>query len=69
MAVQKEAALKSRRRVTEFEADCWARGVPYGGAIGGALTYEFTPTGLGVVTKVRFSGYDEVLDLTEYDSW
>lgn len=26
---------------------------PYYGAIGGALTYSFTPTSLGMITKVR----------------
>lgn len=40
----------------------------YTGAIGGAYTWEFTPTGLGTVTKVRCSCGEE-LDLTDYDSW
>jgi len=41
---------------------------PYTGAIGGGLTYEFTPTDMGVVTKVRYFNGKE-LDLTDYDSW
>jgi hypothetical protein len=41
---------------------------PYYGAIGGELTYEFTPTSLGVVTKVKHAT-GVVLDVTDYDSW
>jgi hypothetical protein len=40
---------------------------PYEGAIGGGLTYSFTPTGLGIVIKVE--SYGQVLDLTDYGSW
>lgn len=42
------------------------------GAIGGAWTYEFTPTNLGVITIVTFAkGTDKerVIDLTEYKDW
>ena len=38
------------------------------GAIGGRLTYEFTPTGLGVIIKVK-CGCGEFVDLTEYEHW
>lgn len=38
------------------------------GAIGGAVTYEFTPTNLGVVTKVKCA-CGETKDLTDYDEW
>lgn len=38
------------------------------GAIGGRLTYEFTPTGLGVIAKVVCAcGHN--MDITDYDSW
>lgn len=40
----------------------------YSGAIGGAYTWEFTPTSLGVVQKVRCS-CDEHVDVTDYDAW
>lgn len=40
---------------------------PYLGAIGGGLSYEFTPTGIGTIFKVRF--LDQELDLTDYESW
>lgn len=42
------------------------------GAIGGAVTYAFTPTSLGIVTKVIFlrgTKHEQVLDLTDYDEW
>jgi hypothetical protein len=40
---------------------------PYEGAIGGGITYSFTPTSLGVVVKVKYG--DKELDLTDYDMW
>ena len=43
--------------------------VPYAGAIGGRLTYSFTPTGLGTIVVVKCGLTDEELDLTEYDLW
>lgn len=42
---------------------------PYYGAIGGALTYSFTPTSIGTVEKVFHSGTKQELDVTDYDSW
>lgn len=45
---------------------------PYLGAIGGGLTFEFTPTGLGVVERVVFckgSTFEASIDLTDYESW
>lgn len=40
---------------------------PYTGAVGGGLTYCFTPTSLGVITVVKY--FDKEIDLTEYDMW
>lgn len=42
------------------------------GAIGGAITYEFTPTNLGVVTKVTWCKgmpFEATIDLSDYDQW
>lgn len=42
------------------------------GAIGGALTYEFTPTSLGTVTKVYYlKGHpnETSIDITDYEDW
>lgn len=41
---------------------------PYMGAIGGAFTYEFTPTSLGTVNIVRCACKDKI-DVSDYDSW
>jgi len=38
------------------------------GAIGGVLTFSFTPTSIGTVVKV-ICACGEELDLTEYDLW
>ena len=45
----------------------WDCGAPYDGAIGGGLTYEFSPTSIGMVKRVTYRGY--ALDLTDYESW
>lgn len=42
---------------------------PYYGAIGGELTYSFTPTSLGIIEKIKHSGTGSEIDLTEYDLW
>jgi hypothetical protein len=45
---------------------------PYFGAIGGELTYEFSPTGLGdvvIVTMCKGSKWERQINLTDYDSW
>jgi hypothetical protein len=38
------------------------------GAIGGRLTYSFTPTGLGLITSVECA-CGEKLNLTDFDMW
>lgn len=42
-------------------------GYPPDGDIGGSLTYEFTPTAVGTIVKVKHALTNEVLDLTDYD--
>ena len=44
-------------------------GQPYYGAIGGGLTYSFTPTSLGVVVEVTEAFTKKTINLTDYDSW
>jgi hypothetical protein len=39
------------------------------GSIGGGVTYELTPTSVGMVIKVREFHTGEVLDLTDWDTW
>ena len=38
------------------------------GAIGGRITFEFTPTSLGVIETVR-CGCGEKLTLTDFEDW
>ena len=41
---------------------------PDSGAIGGSYTWSFTPTGLGMIIKIkRFDGYE--LNLTDVENW
>ena len=44
------------------------KGEVYVGAIGGAYTFCFTPTGLGDMVVVKCADGTE-LDLTEYEYW
>lgn len=62
-----ERQKKEFSNINPIIEDCWDEGYPYEGAIGGGLTYHFTPTGIGVVFKVTYDVYE--LDLTDYDSW
>lgn len=42
------------------------------GTIGGAFSFEFTPTAVGLIAKVIFrptKGEERTLDLTDYGSW
>lgn len=55
-------------KISEFQLKVESeRGTSFQGAIGGATTYSFTPTTLGVVFKVKH--FDQELDLTDYKNW
>ena len=41
----------------------------YYGCSGGAYTYSFTPTTLGMIVKVRNNFTKEEVDLTDYKEW
>lgn len=43
-------------------------GIPKTGAIGGSLTYNFTPTSIGTVVMVSCACGHE-MDLTDYGEW
>lgn len=64
--------LEQQKASVEFAdliaRDTLGREIPYSGAIGGGLTYSFTPTGLGTIIKVKHSSGAE-LDLTFYEGW
>lgn len=38
------------------------------GTIGERLTYEFTPTGIGTIIKIKCACGEEI-DLTDYENW
>lgn len=48
---------------------CWEMGYPYTGAIGGEISYEFSPTSLGDVLVVKNSVTGDELNVTDYDCW
>lgn len=48
---------------------CWNMGLPYCGAIGGEISWTFTPTGLGEIITVKHSITGDKLNLTDYASW
>lgn len=52
-----------------FEAHECNKPGKYYGAIGGHLTYEFTPNSIGCAIKVKCNVCAESADLTDYDIW
>ena len=69
------AIAKQKETITESNnwhhvyASSWDQGYAYGGAIGGFLTYSFTPTSIGLVTKVTHAITKETIDLSDYEDW
>jgi hypothetical protein len=53
------------------QLDEWMKQLPeaYTGAIGGRIEYLITPTGLGLIIKVRDAVTKSELDLTDYNDW
>jgi len=49
----------------------WYQKLPkhYCGAIGGRITFKFTPTGLGEIIKVEDTYTKKEIDLTNYENW
>jgi len=76
-AVNKRAAEKQLEASAKRGADAlsetkrlqkMSRG-PYTGAIGGSVTFSFTPTTIGTVAKVKESITGEELVLTDFSDW
>lgn len=53
----------------EIAAKKQGSSIPYYGAIGGHLKYEFTPTSIGVFVHVKHAGTDAEIDLTDYENF
>lgn len=49
--------------------ECWAMGQPYGGAVGGLLTFSFTATSLGAIVEVTYNITKARKNLTDFSSW
>jgi hypothetical protein len=66
---EQDAEVLVRQRAEDhrnesFLATLAEAGIPYYGAVGGQVTFEFTPTSIGDLVKVRHSGTGAKLDLT-----
>ena len=55
--------------LAEHDKTCRMAGNRNTGAIGGRLTYSFTPTSLGTVTKVTCACGKGEIDLSHYEDW
>ena len=69
-AEQDKAVLEKQRAAgadDQFIAMVHEAGQPYYGAIGGELTFLFSPNSIGEVQRVRHSGTGSEIDLTDYN--
>lgn len=67
---QDEAVLAEQRKSDDpFIREEAEAGFAYYGAIGGELTYSFSPTSIGTVLVVKHSVTGEEINLTDYGSW
>ena len=64
--MQFELSSKEVERAREFESGL---DDVYCGAIGGRITYSFTPTSIGTIVKIKDSVTGKELDLTDYYTW
>jgi hypothetical protein len=56
-------------KVAEHQKEMGFSSAPYYGCSGGAYTYSFTPTTLGMVVKVKNNLTKDEIDLTNYKDW
>ena len=69
---KKQDEVVVKRQVDDrdaFVAELARDGIAYYGAIGGELSFIFTPNSIGISVVVKHAGTKEKLDLTDYDSW
>ena len=60
-----DLSVEQHKKYDEWRKE---KGKVYVGAIGGAYTFCFTPTGLGDIVEVKCADGTK-LDLTDYDLW
>lgn len=53
----------------DFDINTSSGSHPYYGAIGGGLTYSFTPTGVGVVVVVTEHSTRKSINVSEFEKW
>ena len=63
-----EQRSKYQEWLKEHDKECLYTNPEAQGAIGGRITYCFTPTGLGVITSIRCACGGSI-DLTDYENW
>ncbi len=66
--IQKESVSTSDTFYDIYQ-ESWEMGYPYEGAIGGGITYCFTPTSIECITVIRYSLTKEELDITDWENW
>lgn len=64
----KEQSELIRKWVNEHNVQKHGSPAPYGGAIGGQITYKFTPTSIGIVVTVHCT-CGEAIDVSDYNNW
>jgi len=57
---------EEQEKANAFHKKCRKK---YAGAIGGAFTYSFTPTSMGVIASVECGFCKEKLVLTDFNDW
>lgn len=62
---EQDAKVIDRQKGTSVEHP----GEAYYGCSGGAYTYMFTPTSIGLVVKVQNGLTGDIIDLTDYEDW
>jgi hypothetical protein len=60
---------KQKESTVAFIKGCAEEGIAYYGATGGAYSYIFTPTSIGLVTVIRNNMTKEELTLTDFGDW
>ncbi len=68
-AAQNAKVLAKQREQNDPIIRLFIEDGPYYGAIGGELTYCFTPNSIGMSVTVKHSVTGEEIDLTDFDSW
>ena len=66
---QRAAAMQVERAKVKGWNFPYPRPLPYHGAIGGELTFTFTPNGIGCHCKVTEVITGESIDLSDYSDW